>query len=122
MNHDCYIQPITEDKKETAGTACMVAAEVEDDSGSETEEETSRPPLAPLLCFADFECTVNENKEFPVNKGCWLYKDEDEIYEAETAKELIEDLDQKTELDGQEQQVFCYFHNMKGFHRMSKQG
>lgn len=58
---------------------------------------------------------MNENQEFEVNKGCWSYEDDDTIYEANTAKEQVDDLDRKKELDGQEQQVFCYFHNMKGF-------
>lgn len=92
----------------------MVDVEAEDSEDSETEE-TSRSPLDPLLCFADTECTVSENQEFVVPKVGWSYEDDDTFYEADTAKELIKDLDEKTQVDGQERQVFCHFHNFKGF-------
>lgn len=79
VNHDCCIQPMTEDKtkEQAAAGVRLVDAEAGKDSEDSEAEETSRPPLEPLLFFADFECTVNENQEFEVNKGCWSYEDDD---------------------------------------------
>lgn len=111
VNHDCCIQPITEEKEQAAAGVRLVEAG-EDPEDSEAEE-TSRPPLE--LCFANMACTVNENQEFVVHKVGWSYADEDTFYEVDTVKELIKDLDEKTVVDGQERQVFCYFHNFKGF-------
>lgn len=89
MNHDCCIQPITEDKEQAAATGVRVVdAEAGEDSEDSDTEETSRPPLEPLLCFADTECTVNENQEFVVHKVGCSYKDEDTFYEAATVKRV----------------------------------
>lgn len=53
VNHDCYIQPITEDKEQNQ-------AEEEETEGyedSDSEEQSSRPSkLKPLLCFVDLKC------------------------------------------------------------------
>lgn len=57
MNHDCFVQPLTEDKKQRG-----LRNEEEDYEASDTKEENSRPPLKPLLCFVDLECSVNEKK------------------------------------------------------------
>ena len=70
---------MTEDKtkEQAAAGVRLVDAEAGEDSEDSEAEETSRPPLEPLLFFADFECIVNENQEFEVNKGCWSYEDDD---------------------------------------------
>lgn len=92
VNHDCFIQPLTKDKKQAD---LRVTEETEDYEASNTEEENSSPPLKPLLCFVDLECSLNEKKEFQVHRAGWMYEDEDTFYEADTVEEMLQDL-QKT--------------------------
>ena len=84
VNHDCFIQPLTEDKKQTG-----LRVVEEDYEASDTEEENSRPPLKPLLCCVDLECSVNEKKEFEVHKSGWMYEDDDTFYAADTMEEML---------------------------------
>lgn len=67
VNHDCFIQPLAEDKKKT--DLGVIEEETEDYEASDTEEESRRPPLKPLLCFVDLQCSLNEEKKFEVHKS-----------------------------------------------------
>ena len=64
----------------------------EDYEASDTEQENSRPPLKPLLCFVDLECSVNEKKEFEVHKSGCTYEDDDTFYAADMVEEMLQDL------------------------------
>lgn len=57
VNHDCFIQPLAEDK--TKADLRVIEEETEDYEASDTEEESRRPPLKPLLCFVDLQCSLN---------------------------------------------------------------
>lgn len=78
VNHDCFIQPLTEEETEE---------ETEDYEASVTEENSS-PPLKPLICFVELECSLNEKKEFEVHRAGWMYEDEDTFYEAGTVRNV----------------------------------
>ena len=120
--HQCYIQPIKEDftglddpnlsAEDRALLETMREAECELQEGQDKDE---KPP--PLVCCIDFECSVDENKEFEDVCVGWQYVNVPNSYcEAGKAADMLEDVMAKTlTADMQERQVFVFAHNMRGF-------
>ena len=115
VNHDCYIQPIAEEKKKKQVSEVLEDEDLEADM-TDQEYESSPAPLKPLLCYVDTECSLNEENVFEVYKVGWSYGDDDEFFEANTVDEFLENVNSKVGEDGQERQVFA--HNMRGFDSM----
>ena len=104
MNHDCYIQPIVEEKKKKQVKVSEVLEDEDLEADITDQEDKSNPAsLEPLLCFMVTECSLNEEKVFEVYKVGWSYGDDDEFFEADTAEEF-------------------FAHNMRRFDRMFIQG
>ena len=123
-NHQCYIKPLqmnfsnfleeveemnTEDR---ANLEEMVEAEAAEKSEKDEEEE---PP--PLVCCIDFECALDEKKDFEDVRVGWQYVNVQGSYrEAGKAPEMMEDVFSKTVTsDMKERKVFVFAHNMRGF-------
>lgn len=65
VNHRCFIQPIEEEKEETAwglGSAAEDVDEIEEGDNKADSEEKEK--VEPLVCPIDFECSVDEVKDF----------------------------------------------------------
>ena len=79
-------------------------------------EDKDEKPL-PLVCCIDFECSVDEHKEFEDVRVGWQYVNVPNSYrEAGKAADLLEDVMSKTlTADMQERQVFVFAYNMRGF-------
>ena len=118
-NHRCYILPIKEE--EFIGLEIPdLSAEDRDllESTREAElqaEQDEKPP--PLVCCIDFECSLDDNKEFEDVRVGWQYMNVPQSYrEAGKAVEMLDDVMAHTVMaDGQERQVFVFAHNMRGF-------
>lgn len=93
VNHDCYIQPIVEEKKKKQVKVSEVLEDEDLEADMTGQEDKSNPAsLEPLLCFMVTECSLNEEKVFEVYKVGWSYGDDDEFFEADTAEEFLEDV------------------------------
>lgn len=93
VNHDCYIQPIVEEKKKKQVKVSEVLEDEDLEADITDQEDKSNPAsLEPLLCFMVTECSLNEEKVFEVYKVGWSYGDDDEFFEADTAEEFLEDV------------------------------
>ena len=120
--HQCYIQPIKEEfdglddpnlsAEDRALLESMREAERELQEGQDKDE-----PPPPLVCCIDFECSVDENKEFEDVRVGWQYVNVPQSYrEAGKATDMLDDVMAKTvTADMQERQVFVFAHNMRGF-------
>ena len=121
--HQCYIQPIKDDDftglddpnlsaEDRAILEDMREAEREEREGQDKDE-----PPPPLVCCIDFECSVDENKEFEDVRVGWQYVNVKDSYrEAGKASDMLDDVMAHTiTFDQQERQVFVFAHNMRGF-------
>ena len=79
------------------------------------QEEDEEPP--PLVCCIDFECAIDENKDFEDVRVGWQYVNAEGSYrEAGKASDMLEDVMTKTvTADMKERKVFVFAHNMRGF-------
>ena len=123
-NHQCYIQPLGMEfsnlldqvddlnEEDRAILEDMVEAEAAEKSQKEEDEE---PP--PLVCCIDFECGLDENKDFEDVRVGWQYVNVEGSYrEAGKASDMLEDVMAKTvTADMKERKVFVFAHNMRGF-------
>ena len=120
-NHQCYIHPLAckleepgdeLNEEDRANLEQMVEAEAAEKSEKEEDEE---PP--PLVCCIDFECSVDEEKDFEDVRVGWQYVNMAESYrEAGKAQEMLDDVFSKTVTsDMKERKVFVFAHNMRGF-------
>ena len=120
-NHHCYIQTFKDEDFIGLEIADLSA---EDRDLLETMREAQRelqggqdekPP--PLVCCIDFECSLDEHKEFEDVRVGWQYVNVPRSYhEAGKAADMLDDVYARTvTADGQERQVFVYAHNMRGF-------
>jgi len=122
VNHDCYIQPIKEDKEQNHADLRVIEEDSKAYEDSDSEEQGSRPSkLKPLLCFVDLECSLNEEKVFEVHRVGWAYEDDDTFLEADTVEHFLEYANSKTVV-GEERQVVVVAHNMRGFDGIFIQG
>ena len=82
----------------------------------QAEQDQDEPP-PPLVCCIDFECSVDENKEFEDVRVGWQYVNVPNSYrEAGKAADMLDDVMAKTITSQQEErQVFVFAHNMRGF-------
>ena len=89
----------------------LVEAQTEEKSKKEEEEE---PP--PLVCCIDFECALDEKKDFEDVRVGWQYVNVEGSYrKAGKAQEMLEDVFSKTVTsDMKERKVFVFAHNMRG--------
>ena len=79
------------------------------------QEEDEEPP--PLVCCIDFECAVDENKDFEDVRVGWQYVNVEGSYrEAGKAMDMLSDVMSKTVMaELKERKVFVFAHNMRGF-------
>ena len=124
VNHQCYIQPIKEEKQEEFCRLEIPGLSAEDqdllDAMKDMErelqgEKKEKPP--PLVCCIDFECSVDDHKEFEDVLVGWQYlNDPDSYREAGKAVDMLDDvIEHTTTENGEERQVFVFAHNMRGF-------
>ena len=125
-NHQCYIQPLTSELSDLL-TAQPDAfsdedralleelVEAEKAEKNKKEEEDEKPP--PLVCCIDFECSLDENRDFEDVCVGWQYVNVRGSYrEAGKASDMLNDVMAKTVTeDLKERQVFVFAHNMRGF-------
>ena len=123
-NHQCYIQPLEIDYSKLLDQADEFSeedrailkdlAEVETVEKSK-EEEDEKPP--PLVCCIDFECWLDENRDFEDVRVGWQYVNVKGSYrEAGKASDMLEDVMAKTvTAEMKQRQVFVFAHNMRGF-------
>ena len=124
MNHQCYIQPIKEEKQEEFCRLEIPGLSAEDqdlldamkDMERELQGEKKEKP-SPLVCCIDFECSVDDHKEFEDVLVGWQYlNDPDSYREAGKAVDMLDDvIEHTTTENGEERQVFVFAHNMRGF-------
>ena len=90
----------------------MVEAEAAEKSQEEEDEEPS-----PLVCCIDFECDLDENKDFEDVRVGWQYVNVEGSYrEAGKAMDMLSDVMSKTvTAELKERKVFVFAHNMRGF-------
>ena len=90
----------------------LAKAETAEKSEKEDEEE---PP--PLVCCIDFECGLDENRDFKDVRVGWQYVNVEGSYrEAGKASDMLEDVMSKTvTAEMKERKVFVFAHNMHGF-------
>ena len=123
-NHQCYIQPLEIDYSKLLDQADEFSEEdraiLEDLAEVETvekskEEEDEKPP--PLVCCIDFECWLDENRDFEDVRVGWQYVNVKGSYrEAGKASDMLEDVMAKTvTAEMKQRQVFVFAHNMRGF-------
>ena len=118
VNHRCFIQPIKEEEKEkTAWGLCTEAEQFEEADNEADCKEEEKEKVEPLVCAIDFECSVDEVKDFRDVCVGWRYLDVEGSYrEAGTAMEMLTDVMANTMTEeGKERKVFVYAHNMRGF-------
>ena len=105
-NHQCYIQPIKEDftgledpnlsAEDRTLLEDMREAERELQEGQDKDE---KPP--PLVCCIDFECALDENREFEDVRVGWQYMNVPNSYrEAGKASDMLEDVMSKNHYCG----------------------
>ena len=89
--------------------------EIEEESANPEKDEDEEPP--PLVCCIDFECSVDEEKDFEDVRVGWQYVNMPESYrEAGKAQDMLDDVFSKTVTsDMKERKVFVFAHNMRGF-------
>ena len=124
-NHQCYIQPLTSElsnlltaqpdafsEEDRALLEELVEAEKAEKN---KKEEDEKPP--PLVCCIDFECSLDENRDFEDVCVGWQYVNVRGSYrEAGKASDMLNDVMAKTVTeDLKERQVFVFAHNMHGF-------
>lgn len=121
-NHQCYILPIKEDFTglDDPNMSPEDRAILEDLREAERElqaEQDQDEPPPPVVCCIDFECSVDENKEFEDVRVGWQYMNVPNSYrEAGKAADMLDDVMAKTITSQQEErQVFVFAHNMRGF-------
>ena len=116
LDHPCYMQPIPEKKKNTEEEEEEIVANEQEESGEGTDGGSDEK-APPLICAIDFECTIDEHQQFEDMRVGWQYIGREHGYsEADTAKELLEDVLAHTiTADKKERDVFVYAHNMRGF-------
>ena len=123
-NHQCYIQPLEIDYSKLLDQADEFSEEdraiLEDLAEVETvekskEEEDEKPP--PLVCCIDFECWLDENRDFEDVRVGWQCVNVKGSYrEAGKASDMLEDVMAKTvTTEMKQRQVFVSAHNMRGF-------
>ena len=123
-NHQCYIQPLEIDYSKLLDQADEFSEEdraiLEDLAEVETvekskEEEDEKPP--PLVCCIDFECWLDENRDFEDVRVGWQCVNVKGSYrEAGKASDMLEDVMAKTvTTEMKQRQVFVFAHNMRGF-------
>ena len=115
-NHQCYIQPLACKLEEPLEELNKLVELIEEESADhEKEEEDEEPP--PLVCCIDFECSVDEEKDFEDVRVGWQYVNMAESYhEAGKAQDMLDDVFSKTVTsDMKERKVFVFAHNMRGF-------
>ena len=117
VNHRCFIQPIKEEKEKTAWGLCTEAEQFEEADNEADCKEEEKEKVEPLVCAIDFECSVDEVKDFRDVCVGWRYLDVEGSYrEAGTAMEMLTDVMANTMTEeGKERKVFVYAHNMRGF-------
>ena len=93
----------------------MVEAEAAEKSQKEEDEE---PP--PLVCSIDFECGLDENKDFEDVRVGWQYVNVEGSYrEAGKASDMLEDVMAKTvTADMKERKVFVLLTTCEGLIRL----
>ena len=122
-SHQCYIQPIQEEKQEKFCRLDIPNLSEEDQDLLETmqtmerEEEQVKQKAEPLVCCIDFECVLDDHKEFEDVRVGWQYLNVPGSYrEAGKAADMLEDVTAHTEMEnGEKRQVFVFAHNMRGF-------
>ena len=104
-------------KKKTAWGLCTEAEEFEEADNEADCKEEEKEKVEPLVCAIDFECSVDEIKDFKDVCVGWRYLDVEGSYrEAGTAIEMLTDVMANTMTEeGKERKVFVYAHNMRGF-------
>lgn len=125
-NHQCYIQPLTSELSdlltaqpdafsEEDRALLEELVEAEKAEKNKKEEEDEKPP--PLVCCIDFECSLDENRDFEDVCVGWQYVNVRGSYrEAGKASDMLNDVMAKTVTeDLKERQVFVFAHNMCGF-------
>ena len=123
-NHQCYIQPIKEKKQEKFYRLDIPDLAPEDqellDAMKDMEREEmggERKKAEPLVCCIDFECGLDDQKEFEDVRVGWQYVNVPGSYrEAGKAADMLEDVTDHTKTENDEdRQVFVFAHNMRGF-------
>ena len=125
-NHQCYIQPLTSELSdlltaqpdafsEEDRALLEELVEAEKAEKNKKEEDDEKPP--PLVCCIDFECSLDENRDFEDVCVGWQYVNVRGSYrEAGKASDMLNDVMAKTVTeDLKERQVFVFAHNMRGF-------
>lgn len=102
-NHQCYIQPLKEEfanlqdgnelnAEDQALLDDMIEAE---NAEKEAEQEEEEPPS--LVCCIDFECALDENRDFEDVRVGWQYVNVENSYrEAGKASDVLDDVLAKT--------------------------
>ena len=116
-NHQCYIQPLEMDFSNLLDQADEMNEEdraiLEDmaEAAEKSEQEEDKEP-PPLVCCIDFECAVDENKDFEDVRVDWQYV-EGSYREAGKAMDMLSDVMSKTvTAELKERKVFVFAHNM----------
>ena len=86
---------------------------IEEDNNEKNKEDEPEP----LVCCIDFECSLDENKDFEDVRVGWQYVNVEGSYcEAGKAADMLDDVMSKTVTsDFKERKVFVFAHNMRGF-------
>ena len=121
-NHQCYIQPLEMDFSNLLDQADemndedrAILEDMAEAAEKSEQEEDEEPP--PLVCCIDFECAVDENKDFEDVRVGWQYVNVEGSYrEAGKAMDMLSDVMSKTvTAELKERKVFVFAHNMRGF-------
>ena len=109
-NHQCYIQPVKDEEQEEFWGLDSPVRDL-----LEGEDKDEKPP--PLVCCIDFECSLDENKEFEDVLVGWQYLNDPGSYrEAGKAADMMEDVIAHTVTEkNEERRVYVFAHNMRGF-------
>ena len=88
---------------------------IEAENAEKEAEQEEEPP--PLVCCIDFECALDENRDFEDVRIGWQYVNmENSYHEADKASDMLDDVLSKTiTRDMKERKVFVFAHNMRGF-------
>ena len=120
--HQCYIMPLKEEfnglddpnlnPEDRALLEDMIEAE---NAEKQAQEKDELPP--PLVCCIDFECSLDDNRDFEDVRVGWQYVNVKNSYrEAGKASDMLDDVMSKTiTRDMEERQVFVFAHNIRGF-------
>lgn len=77
VNHRCYIQPIVEEpprEQQEDPLEDPLHFQFEADDGD--DDENRGPSPRPVLCFADIECTLSDDRMFFPNLICWSSRED----------------------------------------------